>query len=87
MIQKENKNHKGAQPSPVAGMNMSLWLSQARLTESALETILNRDDLAPSQREKMTLLLQKVRAYLAQQLDRLNGPEIRPSTGSLPQAR
>ena len=74
MIHKEMKNHKGAQPSPVAGMNMSLWLSQARLTESALETILTRTDLAPSQREKMTQLLLKVRSYLAEQLNRLNAP-------------
>lgn len=74
MIHPESKNHKGALPSPVAGMSMSHWLSQARTVEHELESMLQRDELTHPQRAKIGELLLKVRSYLARQLDRLNAP-------------
>lgn len=75
MIQPEPKSHKGTLPSPVAGMPMSHWLSQARTVEHELERFLLRDDLTHPQRVKIGELLVKVRFSLAQQLDRINAPE------------
>jgi hypothetical protein len=74
MVHPETKNHKGALPSPVAGMSMSDWLSQARSVENQLENVLQRGELTNPQRAMFGELLLKVRSYLAQQLDRLNAP-------------
>ena len=76
------KIHKGALPSPVAGMCMSDWLSHARTVEHELESILKRDNLTHPQRAKFGDLLLRVRSYLVQQLDRLNGTPVKAPSKS-----
>lgn len=68
----ELKNHKGSRPSPVKGMNMAHWLTEARSAENELERILLRTDLDLGQRVKINDLLLKVRQFLSKQLDRIN---------------
>ena len=82
MIHPGTKNHKGALPSPVAGMSMSDWLSQARSVEHQLESVLQRGNLTHPQRAMIGELLLKVRSYLSQQLDRLNAPEVQDAPKS-----
>lgn len=74
MILPESKTHKGALPSPIAGMCLGDWLSHARTVEHELESILQRETLTHPQRAKYSELLCKVRSYLVQQLDRINAP-------------
>jgi hypothetical protein len=81
VIPPETKTHKGALPSPIAGMSMGDWLSHARMVEHDLEIILKRENLTHSQRAKYGELLFKVRSSLVQQLDRLNEPGGMPKKG------
>ncbi len=68
------KRHKGMLPSPVVGMDLGHWLAIARTTETELESILARSDLEILQREKIIILLLKVRKLLSRQLERINVP-------------
>lgn len=70
----KTKLHKGALPSPIAGMCMSDWLCHARSVEHELESLLQRGNLTHPQRSKFGELLLRVRAQLLQQLDRINAP-------------
>jgi hypothetical protein len=82
MIHQGTKNHKGALPSPVAGMPMSEWLSKARTIEQELETVLQRGDLVHAQRTKVGELLLTVRSCLARQLDKINAPAVQNASKS-----
>jgi hypothetical protein len=69
------KRHKGMLPSPVVGMDLGHWLAIARTTETELECVLARPDLEVLQREKIIILLRKVRNLLSVQLERINAPQ------------
>ncbi len=66
------KEHKGKQPSPVAGMDISRWLSYSRMHEHELEGFLTRNDLTPDQRMKLENLLSLLRSKIREQLEKLN---------------
>jgi hypothetical protein len=74
MVHSENTRHKGMLPSPVAGMDLGHWLALARTVEMELERTLGRTDLEILQRQKIAVLLMKVRDMLGDQLERINAP-------------